>query len=125
MFSFAPALIKNHSQNLLAQNDYYCVEFGLNGSHPVYQFKLWHSNRIPNFFLLKENSALTAQLKEGDILPMKYYCEETVRTIDQHATRIESIVNETHGRFRGHYRIKLDILDDEMAEAMLPTGTEC
>lgn len=126
MFSFAPAIVdQNHCSAPQMNNDYYCVEFGLNGSHPVYQFKLRHSDQTPHFFLLKESSALSAQLKAGDVLPMKYYCGDTVRTIEQHTTRIESIVNETQGRYRGHYRINLNILCDDAGEVMRPTGTDC
>lgn len=126
MFSFAPAIVEQcHCPEPKANQDYYCVEFGLNGSQPVYQFKLRHSDQTPHFFLLKETSALTAKLKAGDILPMKYYCGETVRTIEQHPTRIESIVNETQGRYKGHYRINLNILEEDAAPVMQPTGTEC
>jgi hypothetical protein len=113
MFSFAPAIVeKSQYPDPLADFDYYCVEFGLNETHPVYQFKLRHSDQTPHFFLLRETSALTAQLKTGDVLPMKYYSGDTVRCIEQHPTRIESIVNETQGRYKGHYRIILNILGD-------------
>ena len=126
MFSFAPAMFDQcQGQEPQVNQDYYCVEFGLNGSHPVYQFKLRHSDQTPLFFLLKETSALSDQLKAGDIMPMKYYCEDTVRTIEQHQTRIESIVNETQGRYRGHYRINLNILDDAADAVLQPTGTDC
>ncbi len=126
MFSFAPAIVdQSRCSAPQVNNDYYCVEFGLNGSHPVYQFKLRHSDKTPHFFLLKESSSLSAQLKAGDILPMKYYCGDTVRTIEQHPTRIESIVNETHGRYRGHYRINLNILCDDAGDVLRPTGTDC
>ena len=126
MFSFAPAIVdSSHCPEPLVSQDYYCVEFGLNGSHPVYQFKLRHSDHTAFFFLLKETSALSAQLKAGDILPMKYYCGETVRTIEQHPTRIVSIVNETQGRYQGHYRINLNILGDDACAVLRPTGTEC
>lgn len=126
MFSFAPAMFDQCQDHQAQMNpDYYCVEFGLNGSHPVYQFKLRHSDQTPHFFLLKESSALSSQLKAGDIMPMKYYCEDTVRTIEQHQTRIESIVNETQGRYKGHYRINLNILDNATDAVMQPTGTDC
>lgn len=126
MFSFVPAIVEqSYCPEPRLNHDYYCVEFGLNGSQPVYQFKLRHSDRIPHFFLLKETSALTARLKAGDILPMKYYRGDEARTIQQHPTRIESIVNETQGRYEGHYRISLNILCDDAEAVMQPTGTDC
>jgi hypothetical protein len=58
-------------------------------------------------------------------MPMKYYCDDTARTMAQHETRIESIVNETQGRFKGHFRINLSILGNELANVLQPTGTDC
>lgn len=126
MFSFAPAIAgPDDYQDAPPRLDYYSVEFGLNGSHPVYQFKLRHSEKTPHFFLIKETSPLASRLKEGDIMPMKYYRDDTTRTMAQHETRIESIVNETQGRFKGHFRINLSILGDELANVLQPTGTDC
>lgn len=125
MFSFAPAITGHDDyQETPLRFDYYSVEFGLNGSHPVYQFKLRHSERTPHFFLIKKTSALASRLKEGDIMPMKYYRDDTVRTMDQYETRIESIVNETQGRFKGHFRINLSILGTELTNVLQPTGTD-
>ena len=44
-------------------------------------------------------------------MPMKYYSEDAVRATEVRDTRIIEIVNETQGRFRGHHRIELDIVD--------------
>lgn len=124
MFSFAPAVTKYHqNKNTPLDDTYYSVEFGVNESQPVYQFKLWHSEKTPHFFLLKETSALTAQLKVGEMIPMKYYCSNPMRNIELHETRIDAIVKETQGRFKGHYRITLDIRDNDMAEHLQATGT--
>lgn len=125
MFSFPSAVTKYQRHNPVPLDDaYYSVEFGINESHPVYQFKLWHSERTPHFFLLKETSALAAQLKAGEMISMKYYCNNPMRHIEEHETRIDAIVKETHGRFKGHYRITLAILDDDMAEPLQATGTD-
>jgi hypothetical protein len=124
MFSSAPAATKYYRHKDIPQDDaYYSVEFGINESQPVYQFKLWHSERTPHFFLLKETSALAAQLKVGEMISMKYYCSNPIRNIEQHETRIDAIVKETKGRFQGHYRITLDILDNDMAKSLQATGT--
>lgn len=124
MFSFAPAITKYHqSKHIPLDDTYYSVEFGVNESQPAYQFKLWHSDQTPHFFLIKDTSALTAQLKVGEMILMKYYCSNPMRNIEQHETRIDAIVKETHGRFKGHYRITLDIRDIDMAEPLPATGT--
>ena len=125
MFTLAPAIAKKAPyQDLPTGHEYYSVEFGLNGSHPVYQFKLRHSDKTPHFFLLKATSALAAQLSVGDIIVMKYYCNDPMRSIQHHETRIESITNETTGRFMGHFRIAVDIMDTDMVDSWKPTGTD-
>jgi hypothetical protein len=123
MLSFAPAVSKNHQhEDISSAEAYYSVEFGINESQPVYQFKLWHTEQTPHFFLLKETSALASQLREGEMISMKYYCNNPIRNIAQHETRIDAIVKETKGRFRGHYRIMLDILDNDMAKSLHTTS---
>lgn len=124
MFTFVP-VTNTQYQEASIQHDYYSVEFGLNGSHPVYQFKLWNSDQKPPFFLLKGSSALAEQLKVGDIVPMKYYCNDLAPTIEHHPTRIEDIVNETQGRFKGYYRIKLNILENGESTVRQPIGNVC
>lgn len=128
MFSSVHTISENdHADdptNTPSENDFYSVEFGLKESAPVYQFKLWHSDRIPHFFLIKNTSALTPQLKVGNVILMKYYRNDPKRSIEQHRTRIEAIVNETNGRFKGHYRIKIDILGNDIGEPLQATGTD-
>lgn len=125
MFSFAPAIVENSDYHHLdADHDFYSVEFGLNGSHPVYQFKLRHSQHAPHFFLIKDSSRLAAELKVGDIMPMKYYCNDPVGSVRNHKTRIEAIVSETEGRFKGHYQIELSILENTVSDAQSPIESE-
>lgn len=109
--SFYP-VIANDQQNFDLESNYYSVEFALNAPHPVYQFKLWHSDQNSLFFLVKENSAILSQLKVGRVMPMKYYSDETLRPTKVHKTQINQITNETQGRFRGHCRIKLEFVQD-------------
>ena len=125
MFTLATATAKKSlRQDLPMGHEYYSVEFGLNGSHPVYQFKLRHSDKTPHFFLIKASSALAAQLRVGDMIEMKYYSSDPMRSTQHHETRIESIVNETTGRFKGHFRITVNILETDMTVSWKPTGTD-
>ena len=91
--------------------DFYCVEFAMTAPHPVYQFKLWHSERDAPFLLVKDNSDLLPQLKVGTVMPMKYYCDDSHQRTQVRKTQIRQIVSETQGRFQGHYRIELEILE--------------
>ena len=111
MFFLAPT-ITDKPQTESHQPHYYSVEFPLNATQPLYQFKLRPSVENSFFLLVKNGSDLVSQLKVGRIMPMKYYCENAMRTIEVRNTQIMEIVNETRGRFRGHYRIELDIMTD-------------
>jgi hypothetical protein len=91
--------------------NFYSVEFAMDSPHPVYQFKLWHSGRDALFLLVKENSELLKQLKVGHVMPMKYYSDDSHQPTQVRKTQIRQIVSETHGRFQGHYRIELEILE--------------
>jgi hypothetical protein len=91
--------------------NFYSVEFAMDSPHPVYQFKLWHSDRDALFLLIKDNSELLSQLKVGTVMPMKYYSDDLHQRTQVRKTQIRQIVSETQGRFQGHYRIELEILE--------------
>jgi hypothetical protein len=42
---------------------------------------------------------------------MKYYSDNSHQPTQVKETQIREIVSETQGRFQGHYRIKLEILE--------------
>jgi hypothetical protein len=109
--NFYPVSIKKHEE-MAPSSKYYSVEFALHAQHPVYQFKLWRSTQKALFFLVKENSAVLSGLKVGNVMPMKYYSDETLHPTMMLKTQIHGIINETHGRFRGHCRIKLEIVQN-------------
>jgi hypothetical protein len=111
MFFFAPSITDKKPTESLQPN-YYSVEFPLNATQPVYQFKLRQSVQNTFFLLVKSGSDIVSQLKVGHILPMKYYSEDSMHKTEVRNTQIMEIVKETHGRFRGHYRIELDIMMD-------------
>ncbi len=112
MFSFAPTMT-DENQTASIQPKYYSVEFPLKSIQPVYQFKLRPSAQNSFFLLVKNGSDIVSQLKLGHIVPMKYYSEDSMHTIEVHKTQIMEIVKETHGPFRGHYRIELGIISDK------------
>lgn len=104
--------IDNRETSLDLSSSYYSVEFALAAPYPVYQFKLRHSDSNSHFFLVKENASVLSELKVGHIWPMKYYSDETLYETRVHNTQILKMINETKGRFRGHCRIQLEIVQD-------------
>jgi hypothetical protein len=111
----APLTSKKENQS--AQPDYHSVEFTLDATYPAYQFKLWHSESNSMFLLAKNNSGVLPQLKVGNVMPMKYYDACAAGKTEVHDTRIRQIVNETRGRFQGHCRIEIAMIEQQKADA--------
>lgn len=108
-----------NSESLMSPPEHFhSVEFVIQSPHPIYQFKLWRSECNQFFLLVKDSSTVLAQLKVGNILPMKYHCGETAMQTEVRDTQIESIINEEEGRFRGHHRVELAIVPIENRAAV-------
>jgi hypothetical protein len=86
---------------------FYSVEFAVDEPHPIYQFKIWHSESSPMFVVVKENSAVLPKLKAGNVLNMTYYSSDAQCPKKQIETRIGHISSERKGRFEGHCTIDL------------------
>ena len=123
MLFFTPPTSENTQATPLL-SEFYSVEFPLGDVQPLYQFKLWRSDRNSFFLLAKETSNLVSRLKVGRIVPMKYYSENAMLTTEVHNTQITEIVKETQGRFSGHYRIELDIVPDGYKDSQLTDNNE-
>lgn len=108
----------DHYQNVTASPqfdqvpDYHSVEVPMNELQMAYQFKLWRSDHNCMFLLVKDNSDILRQLKVGHILPMKYYGGNALAQTEIKRTQIQNIINEQQGRFRGHHRVELTIIDN-------------
>ena len=89
---------------------YYSVEFLIAEIKILYQFKLWNSASQSLFILVKEGSEMLQRLKEGSIFKTKYYTTDSLRPTINSETRIKTITRDDNGRFKGHYRVGLDIL---------------
>lgn len=98
-------------QTMSRISNFYSVEFATDSPHPVYQFKLWHSEHNNLFLLVKDNSVVLSQLRVGHVLPMKFYSDDALHPTQVRETQIREIVNETQGRFKGHHRIELEIVE--------------
>ncbi len=76
-----------------------------------YQFKLWNMAPQDICILVKENSQILPQLKEGETLKMKYYMGDALCSAENRRTAIKNISKDEQGRFKGHYLVHLEILD--------------
>lgn len=92
--------------------DCYSVEIKIKNINCLYQFKLWKSPSEPTFFLVKPDSGLMKWIHPGDVLHMTYYSDDMDCPKKQFATRILNIHQENEGRFRGHFIVKLGIVEN-------------
>lgn len=90
--------------------NFYSVEFAIPYPKLLYQFKLWSSPPEALFIVVKEDSDLLMQLKKGDVFKTKYYSTDALHPTVDLDTKIREIKKDCEGRFKGHYRIGLDIL---------------
>ncbi len=91
-------------------NPYHSVEFSVDGSYFVHQFKIRNLTKSSVGVLVRENSEIIGLLKVGDIIKMKYYPEDSFLPAELLDTEIRYITKENQGRFRGHYLIGLALL---------------
>ena len=91
----------------MGDRTFYSVEFAIGEPHPLYQFKIWHSDASPMFVLVKENSDVLPKLKAGSILNMTYYSSDIHCPKKQIETRIGHIASQREGRFEGHCTVSL------------------
>ena len=105
----------SNSENCVEQ--YSSVEI-TNGSIDLsYHFKLWNIASESMCILVKEDSKILSRLKEGDRFNMKYYAADPLYPAEYRETAIQNIDKDDHGRFKGHYLVHLEILDNHSSEA--------
>ncbi|MBN1627001.1 MAG: hypothetical protein JW944_10800, partial [Deltaproteobacteria bacterium] len=63
--------------------------------------------------LVKEDSAVLAHLKVGDIVDMKYYKADYSRSGKYMRTQIRYITKDEEGRFKGHYKVGISVPEAE------------
>jgi len=99
-------------------DQYYSVEIPIYELDLIYQFKIWRTESISMFILVKENSTLIPMMTVGDRLRMKYYSNDLACPHRRLDTEIQSITKQSLGRLRGHYLIGFGIIESiNQAEA--------
>jgi len=104
--------VRSNLSNSVSER-YYSVEFTISENKILYQFKLRNSASQSLFILVKEGSEMLQRLKEGSIFKTKYYATDELSPAVSSETRIKKITRDDNGRFKGHYRVGLDILGQD------------
>ena len=92
---------------------YYSVEFRLEETGNVYQFKLRDISSKGLGILVNKDSAVLKYLKVGDTLDMHYIPPESAGTSESLKTKIAHITEKDDEPFKGHFVIGLSITERE------------
>ena len=104
---------QDHNEAFAPFEQYYSVEFTLEGLHYLHQFKIWNLANSSMCVLVREDSEILGFLKVGDIIKMRYYRMDVFPSTEILDTEIRLITKEEEGRYRGHYIIGLTIVNPE------------
>lgn len=102
-------LIAYRSEAESILNEFYSVQFFLNGKEILYQFKLRNNFSNGPCILVKKDSQVFTELKVGDILDMEYNKPESSGANQLFKTQITS--KNSHDRYKGHCIVELSIID--------------
>jgi hypothetical protein len=121
--------IGNQSVNVLAEyrseaktilDEFYSVQFFLNGKEILYQFKLRNISSNGPCIFVKQDSSVFTELKVGDILDMEYNKSESLCASKLLKTLIISKI--PHDRYTGHSIVELSIIDNCDENKIKPNG---
>ena len=90
-------------------DEYYSVQFFLNGKIPSYLFKLRNNSTGKPYILVKQNSAVHRELHVGDIVEMEYNPPESLGNSRLFKTLISS--KNPHDHYTGYSIVELSIID--------------
>ena len=91
-------------------DEFYSVQFFVNGQGIFYQFKLRNIFSNRPCILVKKNSPVFTELKVGDILDMEYNKPESLGGSKLFKTQVTS--KNFHDHYVGHSIVGLSIIDN-------------
>jgi hypothetical protein len=91
-------------------DEYYSVQFFINGKGPGYLFKLRNISSNRPCILVKHDSCVFKELRVGDILDMEYNPPESFGVGTLLKTRITS--KTPHECYTGHSIVELSVIDN-------------
>ena len=102
---------------------YYSVEFRLQETGNVYQFKLRDMSSKGLGILVNKDSAVLKHLKVKDTVDMKYIPPELTGSSESLKTQIAHITQKDEDPFKGHFLIGLLITEREIIDSLPSTPT--
>ena len=111
--SFDDSQQDRRPESRILLNRYYSVEFRLQETGNVYQFKLRDMSSKGLGILVNKKSAVLEHLRVGDTLDMHYIPPESAGTSESLKTKIAHITEKDDEPFKGHFVIGLSITERE------------
>ena len=102
---------------------YYSVEFRLEETGNVYQFKLRDMSSKGLGILVNKGSAVLKHLKVGNTLNMKYIPPESAGFSESLKTQIAHITQKDEWPFKGHFIVGFFITERTPIDHSLPSQT--
>ena len=93
------------------QREFESVEVSFDGIECSHQFRIWNGEPCSMFVLVKHSSEIKDRFKVGEVMKMKYYTNDSVCRTKTMDTKIQQIIKEDQGRFRGHYVVGLALAE--------------
>jgi hypothetical protein len=87
------------------------VEVSFEGIECSHQFRIWNGDPHSMFVLVKHSSEIVDRFKVGEVVKMKYYTHGSDCRTKMMDTKIQEIIKEEQGRFRGHYVVGLALAE--------------
>jgi hypothetical protein len=109
----ANSIIKNQKGPWKRMDQYNSVEFSSDKLSITHQFEIREIEQMPMCILVREDSSVLSQIKTGDILDMRYNCRNSRGSAAYQKTAIRHIIKKDKGRFKGHYLVGLEILENQ------------
>ncbi|MGD9244569.1 MAG: hypothetical protein PVH36_06525 [Desulfobacterales bacterium] len=103
-------LVEYRSKSKTILDEFYSVQFFLNGREIFYQFKLRNTSSNRPCILVKKDSPVFAELQVGDILEMEYNNPESLDAGRLFKTKITS--KNSHDYYTGYSIVELSIVDN-------------
>jgi hypothetical protein len=103
-------LVECRSEVKTILDEFYSVQFFLNGKGPSYLFKLRNISSNRSCILVKQDSSVFKELNVGDILDMEYNQPESLGAGKLLKTQIAS--KNSHDRYTGHSIVELSVIDN-------------
>ena len=112
--------VENQYLHLRKSDSYLRAEIKISRDDLGYQFKLRQIDDNQGCFYVNKNSSILGLLEVGSVLEMKYWTTDKIRRVKYVSAEINNIAKQNHEPFKGHYKVKLSILETKGLKLVNP-----